>query len=241
MARKSRRSAPTLADVLFSQGFGTRYDCAQIVVAGAVQIDGVVRDDPDEEMNPEGLVFTYRGVKWPVCEHVLVALNKPVGYECSTKPSAHPSVMSLLPGQFRRRNVQPIGRLDADTTGLLLLTDDGALNHRLIHPKKHVEKVYEVTLKHPAADDICARLTQGVVLDDDPQPVAAKTAELVTPTHLRMTLLEGKYHQVKRMVAACGNRVESLHRSRVGAFVLPDSLAPGEWMWIDRESVLGSR
>ena len=80
-----------------------------------------------------------------------------------------------------------------------------------------------------------------MVLDDDPQPVAAKTAELVTPTHLRMTLLEGKYHQVKRMVAACGNRVESLHRSRVGAFVLPDSLAPGEWMWIDRESVLGSR
>lgn len=230
----------TLADILFEQGFGTRHDCRSIVSAGAVEVEGRVADDPDERFDEDGMRFTYRGETWPVVEHAIIALYKPAGYECSMKPSAHPSVMTLLPGQLRRRNVQPVGRLDVDTTGLLLMTDDGALQHRLIHPKRHVPKVYEVTLKHPAAPDLCEKLTAGVVLDDDPKPVAAKAAELVTPTHLRMTLVQGKYHQVKRMVAACSNRVEALHRRAFGAYRLPEDMKPGEWRWIlDRSEVLG--
>lgn len=229
-----------IADILFEQGFGTRHDCRMIACSGAVVIGGVPVEDAEAEFDPEGLFFTYRGEAWPVVEHALIALNKPAGYECSMKPSAHPSVMTLLPGQLRRRGVQPVGRLDVDTTGLLLFTDDGALHHRLIHPKRHVEKIYEVTLKHPAAPDLCERLLKGVILDDDPNPVVAKAAVLVDEKHLRLTLVQGKYHQVKRMIAACSNRVEALHRSVFGRYVLPENLKPGEWTWIfDRKEVLG--
>ena len=124
-------------------------------------------------------------------------------------------------------------RLDEDTTGLLLFTDDGALIHRLTSPKHHVDKVYEVGTKHPLDETQLQRLRDGVVLDDDPAPVRAVAAEQVAETHLRLTLGEGKYHQVKRMLAAVGNRVETLHRSRFGPWVLPGDLAPGRWAWLD--------
>lgn len=229
-----------LSDMLFSQGFGTRFDCRNIVEAGAISIDGVVHDNPDEDIDVADLIFRYRGENWPYCEKAIIALNKPAGYECSMKPSAYPSVMNLLPGQLRRRGVQPVGRLDVDTTGLLILTDDGALQHRLIHPKRHVTKVYDVTLKHPMSANFCQQLLAGVVLDDDPKPVAAQAAQAVSPTHLRLTLTQGKFHQVKRMVAACSNRVTALHRSEFGAYVLPADLAPGCWCWLSGpEAVLG--
>ena len=201
-----------LADILFKQGFGTRYDCRSIATSGAVSIDGRELTDPDEDFDLEGLVLTWRGMQWPVSDNVLIAMNKPTGYECSLKPSAHPSVMNLLPGPLRTRGVQPVGRLDWDTTGLLLFTDNGSLLHRLTHPKKHVNKVYRATLSHPAANGTCEKLLSGVVLDDDPKPVFAKAAELMAPDVLMLTISQGKYHQVKRMVAACGNRVVALHR-----------------------------
>ncbi len=160
-------------------------------------------------------------------------LHKPLGYECSTKPRHHPSVLALLPAPLRERGVQPVGRLDADTTGLLLLTDDGTLIHRLTSPKHHVAKVYEVTCKHDLAPDTVARLLAGVVLDDDPRPVRASACEAVSERQLRLTLTEGRYHQVKRMVAAAGNRVQALHRSAFGAWTLPADLAPGAWRWAD--------
>ena len=161
-----------------------------------------------------------------------MVLNKPAGYECSQKPKHHPSVLSLLPLPLRVRGVQPVGRLDEDTTGLLLLTDDGALIHRLTSPKKHVAKVYEVGCADPVTDEACAELLRGVVLHDDPLPVRAAACEPTGSLSLRLTLLEGKYHQVKRMVAATGNAVTSLRRSRYGVLALPDDLAPGQWRWL---------
>jgi 16S rRNA pseudouridine516 synthase len=125
-----------------------------------------------------------------------------------------------------------VGRLDEDTTGLLLLTDDGALIHRLTSPKHHVPKVYEVGCRHPVDDAQLQRLRAGVVLDDDPAPVRAAAAEATGPNSLALTLTEGKYHQVKRMLAAVGNRVETLHRSRFGALSLGD-LAPRLWRWVE--------
>jgi 16S rRNA pseudouridine516 synthase len=119
-------------------------------------------------------------------------LHKPAGYECSQKPRHHPSVMSLLAAPLRARGVQPIGRLDEDTTGLLLLTDDGALIHRLTSPKHHVPKVYEVGCKHPVDDGQLARLRAGVVLDDDPAPVRAAAAERTGENSLALTLTEGR-------------------------------------------------
>ncbi|HEY6135301.1 MAG TPA: pseudouridine synthase [Rubrivivax sp.] len=222
-----------IAQVLFSQGFGTRRECDGRVLAGMVSVGGRVVDDPDEDVAVKGLVFSVEGREWRYFEKALVLLHKPAGYECSTKPRHHPSVLSLLPAPLRTRQVQPIGRLDEDTTGVLLLTDDGALIHQLTSPKKHVPKVYEVVTKHAVDAGQVAALLAGVVLEDDPYPVRAAACEATGENTLRLTLTEGKYHQVKRMVAAAGNRVEGLHRSAFGAITVPADLAPGQWTWLD--------
>ncbi|MBN8504280.1 MAG: 16S rRNA pseudouridine(516) synthase [Burkholderiales bacterium] len=226
-----------LQQLLFSQGFGSRHECAGLIVQGRLRIAGATPTDPYEEVDPEGLEFELDGQPWPYREKALVMLHKPPHYECSMKPKHHPSVLSLLPGPLRVRGVQPVGRLDEDTTGLLLLTDDGALIHRWTHPKKKLPKVYEARLKHPMDEAARQRLLAGVVLDDDPAPVAATAAELPEPTLLRLTLTSGRYHQVKRMVAAVGNRVEALHRPQFGRLALPPDLTPGAWRWVDATAV----
>jgi len=225
-----------LADVLYSQGFGTRRACRALIAAGAVGVAGRVIDDPLAELATEGLEFSVDGRAWRFHAPAVVLLHKPAGYECSTKPRHHPSVLALLPAPLRGRGVQPVGRLDADTTGVLLLTDDGTLLHRLTSPKHHVPKVYEVTVKHPIDSAQLARLLAGVVLDDDPKPVRAAAAQATGERTLRLTLTEGKYHQVKRMLAAVGNRVEALHRSAFGPVTL-DGLAPGAWRWLERAAL----
>lgn len=224
--------------LLFSQGFGTRRECCALVLAGRLQVLGRVLQDPDEpvalpaEADTEPLWFSVEGQRWPYQATALVMLHKPAGYECSLKPRHHPSVLNLLPAPLRRRAVQPVGRLDEDTTGLLLLTDDGPLLHRLTSPRHHVPKVYEVSARHPLSPAQREQLLAGVVLEDDPRPAVALAAEIVTPRHLRLTLAEGRYHQVKRMLAAVGNRCDALHRSATGALQLPPTLAPGHWQWV---------
>ncbi len=220
------------SQLLFTQGFGTRRVCAGLLEARCVSASGRVIEEDDEVNAVEGLAFEVNGQPWAYHEKALILLHKPAGYECSQKPRHHPSVLSLLPAPLRTRGVQSVGRLDEDTTGLLLLTDDGALIHRLTSPKHHVPKVYEVTCKHAMEAQHVLQLLRGVVLDDDPLPVRAAAAELITPTHLRLTLTEGKYHQVKRMVAAVGNRVEGLQRSAFGAITLGEVAQPGQWRWI---------
>ena len=222
-----------LSQILFSQGFGARRECEGLILAGQVTLAGAVCDDPFHEVEPEGLVFGVRGESWPYRAKALILLNKPAGYECSQKPKHHPSVMNLLPAPLRVRGLQPVGRLDEDTTGLLLLTDDGALIHRLTSPKKHVPKVYEIEAIEPVTEAQIDELLRGVVLHDDPLPVRAAAAEKTGEHTLRLTLLEGKYHQVKRMLAATGNTVQALHRSAYGVLALPRELAPGQWLWLD--------
>jgi 16S rRNA pseudouridine516 synthase len=221
--------------ILFSQGFGSRRECVGLVLAGQVRCAGRLLDDPGELLDTPGLVLEVQGRAWPFHAKALVMLHKPAGYECSQKPRHHPSVMSLLPPPLRRRGVQPVGRLDEDTTGLLLLTDDGALIHRLTSPKHHVPKLYEVTARHPISDEQLVQLRTGVILDDGPRPVVPLAAERSGEFALALTLTEGRYHQVKRMLAAVGNRCEKLHRPRFGRLQLPDTLAPGQWCWVDAE------
>jgi 16S rRNA pseudouridine516 synthase len=221
-----------LSQLLFSQGFGARRECEGLILGGHVTLGGAVCDDPFVEVEADGLVFGVRGEQWPYHAKALVLLHKPAGYECSQKPKHHPSVMSLLPPPLRVRGLQPVGRLDEDTTGLLLMTDDGALIHRLTSPKKHVPKVYEIETVDPVSDAQLDELRRGVVLHDDPLPVRAAACERSGEHALRMTLLEGKYHQVKRMVAATGNTVKTLHRSAYGVLALPADLAPGQWRWL---------
>lgn len=239
----------TLEDVLFSQGFGTRRICRGLVQQGRVAVGEppVPCHDPDARFEPQGLCFTVEGQPWVWHERAYLMLHKPAGYECSQRPSAHPSVYTLLPAPLRQRGggaaagVQAVGRLDQDTTGLLLLSDDGAFIHRMTSPRHHVPKVYEATLRHPLDAKACQRLLDGVVLDDDPKPVRASAAERVDDHHLRLVLSEGKYHQVKRMVAAVGNRVEALHRSAFGALRLPEDMAPGQWRWLTAVEVQALR
>ncbi len=228
----------TLAQVLFSQGFGARRECAGLIAGGHVTLAGQVCDDPLHEIETDGLVFGVRGVAWPYHAKALIVLNKPAGVECSQKPKHHPSVYSLLPPPLRKRDVQAVGRLDEDTTGLLLLTDDGTLIHRLTSPKHHVPKVYEVGCKHAVDAKQITALLAGVRLLDETSDVRAAACEATGERSLRLTLLAGKYHQVKRMIAAVGNRVETLHRSAFGALALPADLAPGRWRWLAGPQVL---
>lgn len=235
-----------LQDILYSQGFGTRRVCAGLVQQGLVQVymekeaaPPVLCAQAATDFVADGLRFRVQGVDWPFYEKAYILLHKPAGTECSQKPSTYPSIYTLLPSPLRLRpqkaavqGVQAVGRLDQDTTGLLLLTDDGKFIHRMSSPKHHVPKVYEVTVKHPLDERQVSKLLSGVVLDDDPKPVLAAACEAVSPLHLRLTLTEGKYHQVKRMVAAVGNRVEGLHRSQIGGLKLPADLAPGQWQWL---------
>lgn len=227
-----------IEQIIFSQGFGTRHECLGLIVNGHVSVNGEVVTDPDQDFDEKGLEFSVDGRSWTYYEKAVVALYKPTGYECSQKPIHHPSVMTLLPPPLRRRAIQPVGRLDEDTTGLLILTDDGALQHRLIHPKKHVRKVYEVTCRHPITEKMMNSLLSGVMLDGEKKPVKADSVEKVTENILHLTISQGKYHQVKRMIAAVSNRVDALHRIAVGKFVLPDSLELGKWMFITPEDLI---
>ncbi len=161
----------------------------------------------------------------------VIALNKPVGYVCSTTDGSNPTVYSLLPTRFRARSpiVAPVGRLDLDTSGLLLLTDDGALNHRLTSPKSHLPKVYVATLANPLHGDEAAQFASGTMhLAGDPDPLAPAVLEVVGPQEVRVTLHEGRYHQVRRMFAAVGNHVNHLQRIAIGGLSLGD-LPAGTW------------
>ncbi|MBK7026608.1 MAG: pseudouridine synthase [Polaromonas sp.] len=232
-----------LQDILYTQGFGTRRVCAGLIQQGLVKVyqadTAEVITDVTTDMEATGLRYQVQGVDWEYHALAYIAFNKPAGTECSQKPSVHPSIYTLLPSPLRLRpqksaiqGVQAVGRLDQDTTGLLLLSDDGQFIHRMSSPKKHIAKVYEVTTKHPIDDKQVQKLLAGVVLDDDLKPVKAAAAVKVSEHHLQLTLTEGKYHQVKRMLAAVGNRVEGLHRSKIGNFELPADLLPGQWRWL---------
>ena len=222
-----------LARALQSQGLGSRKGCVLLVRSGVVAVNGVVCDDPEAEVDPEGLELTVNGVTWPYHQKAYVLMHKPAGYECSHNPKHHPSVFSLLPPPLLDRGVQCVGRLDQDTTGLLLFTDDGQFIHRMTSPKKGVAKIYRAVCADPVTEATLGALRSGVQLNDEPAPIAALACEVIDSHRLRLTLAEGKYHQVKRMLAATGNRVDSLHREAIGDYVLPATLAPGAWCWLD--------
>lgn len=235
-----------LAQLLFSQGFGTRKMCALLIANGAVSVNGRVADDGDQvvDVSAPDFVFSVAGVvptSWPYREKAYVMLHKPSGYECSQKAKSHPSVYRLLAEPLRTRSgggLQAVGRLDQDTTGLLLFSDDGQFIHRMASPKHHVPKIYDVALREPVTDAQIEKLLSGVVLEDDPVPVRALACTAMADTNrIQMTLAQGKYHQVKRMMAAVDNHVVSLHRSRIGALNLPDDLALGEWRWMTADDL----
>jgi 16S rRNA pseudouridine516 synthase len=230
-----------LERVLFSQGFGSRRQCRALIADGRVTIESAVCTDPDAEFDTDSLTFVIDDVAWRYHEHAYILLNKPAGYECSREPQHHLSVFNLLPPQFATRNVQCVGRLDQDTTGMLLLSDDGQFVHAFTSPKRKVPKMYVATTRHPLDDTQLDALRSGVLLHGEPKPIAAVAANARSEHALELTVLEGKYHQVKRMVAAAGNRCEALHRERIGGLALPATLAEGAWQWLDEADLAALR
>jgi 16S rRNA pseudouridine516 synthase len=230
-----------LESILFTQGFGSRRQCRGLIDAARVGIGGTTCLDPDASFDTAGLIFSVDGVAWPFHTRAYLMLNKPAGYECSRDPQHHASVFSLLPAPLAARGVQCVGRLDQDTTGLLLLSDDGQFVHAYTSPKRKVPKTYVATVRHPLDDTQLGALRAGVALHGEPKPIAAVAAAARDPHRLALTVLEGKYHQVKRMVAAASNRVDALHRESIGGLALPESLAPGAWRWLDEADLAALR
>ena len=228
----------SLDRILQSQGVGTRKWCRQLIDDGEVSIDRVVITDHRASFETEGLSFTLFEEVWLYREHVYIALNKPVDIECSRKPSHRPGVMTLLPEEFGWRDVQAIGRLDHDTTGLLLLTDDGAFNHAISSPKRHVPKLYLATTAEPVTQALIADLMAGVKLHDEPEVLAASFCRQVAEHQLEIILEQGKYHQVKRMLAAAGNHCAALQRVAIGELSIASlGLAEGEWCYLGAEQL----
>jgi 16S rRNA pseudouridine516 synthase len=224
--------------ILQSQGFGTRKYCRELIEDGEVSVNGEVVQNYKTLHETDGLRFSIFDEEWEYRAHLYIALNKPANFECSRKPSHHPGVLTLLPEQFSWRDVQPVGRLDHDTTGLLLMSDDGPFIHAQSSPKRHIPKVYVATTAESVTEDLIRQLLCGVQLHDEPAPLAAQTCRQLAENQLEIVLEQGKYHQVKRMLAAAGNHCAALQRSAIGQLRL-DSLAleEGEWCYLQPEQL----
>lgn len=234
------KKAPTsrVDKLLGSMGYGSRTEMARLGKAGGIVLDGADITDVSKRIAvtpdlPSRMQVDGEPLDPP--PGLVILLNKPLGMTCSHKEDGA-LVYDILPDRWRRRDpaISTIGRLDKQTSGLLLLTDDGDLLHRVISPKRHVAKVYRATLARPLVgteQDVFA--AGGLVLEGEDKPLAPAALEVLSPTEVRLTVTEGRYHMVRRMFAAVGNHVEALHRERIGGLALPDDLAPGEWRLLD--------
>jgi len=217
-----------LVKLIANLGYGSRKD------VGAMFREGRITDATGEVLYADDRVahadIRIDGEALDPPAGLALMLHKPIGYTCSTKDPGR-IVYDLLPPRFRLRSplLSMVGRLDRDTSGLLLLTDDGALLHRIVSPKSQLPKVYEAALAHDLRGDEAALFASGTLqLESENTPLAPAHLEVVAARLARLTLTEGRYHQVRRMFAAVGNHVQALHRSRIGGLEL-GGLAPGEW------------
>lgn len=220
---------PERLDRWLSKAAGlTRSQAQRAIRAGEASIDGVLITDAGSHVSP-GATVAYRGeVLADPSVHRYVMLHKPVGVVCATRDPEHRTVLDLLDIP-NRRALHVAGRLDIDVTGLVLITDDGDWSHRVTSPRHRLPKTYVVTLDTALDPAAAAILRQGVQLRGEPKRCAPAVVENVGATQLRLTITEGKYHQVKRMFAAVGHRVRQLHRERIGPVVLDPALAPGRF------------
>lgn len=226
-----------LLKYLQSQGLGSRKQCQWLINDNCILINDILYTDAKAEIDPaqvQSLIIDGMPLTPIPMPFFYIQLHKPADYETSHKPQYYPSVFSLLPEPLRHLPMQAVGRLDADTTGLLIITNDGQFNHHCTSPKHKLPKLYQIHLKHPADDRLCTTLCAGVLLNDEQEIVRADKAELQNPHTLHMTITSGKYHQVKRMIAAAGNRVENLHRLAFGSWQV-DDLPVGAWRFFTPE------
>ncbi|MCB8820387.1 pseudouridine synthase [Microvirga rosea] len=228
--------------LLANMGYGSRREVQHLVHSGAVTLDGDAIEDADDRIAVTGDLSERMRIDGEPLDPppgLILMLNKPLGVTCSHK-EAGPLVYGLLPPRWRRRDpaISTIGRLDKETSGLLLMTDDGSLLHRIISPRNHVTKRYHVTLDRPLRGDEGDVFASGtLMLDNEDKPLLPVSMEVLSPTSAYVTLTEGRYHQVRRMFAAVGNHVVALHRDRMGALSLPDNLEPGAFRILTKAEI----
>ena len=227
-----------LDKILANTGRWSRKEARELVRAGRVAVDGVTAQAADGKYDPAAR-FEVDGETVSGERLVYLMLHKPAGLVSATEDPRQPTVLELLPQHLRRVGIFPAGRLDKDTEGLLLITDDGALSHALMSPNRHVEKEYEAVVDGALAADAVSRFEQGMTLRDGTECKSAKLEILETEPELRVrvTLKEGKYHQVKRMIAAVGGTVTALKRLRLGGLWLDKTLTPGEFRELTQEEL----
>lgn len=224
-----------LDSLLRAWGYATRKEVRELVSEGRITLDGIVVTDAavqcgdDCEIAIDGKVLEKRA-------SLTLMLNKPAGYVCTADEGLYPTVFSLLKDGDRERALFAVGRLDADTEGLLLLTNDGGLCDRIIRPESEIEKVYEVKFDRPLIPDAAEKLRQGITL---PEGVSCRPAyfESTGEKSGRITVCEGKYHEVKRLIRACGAQVAALKRVSIGKLKLDENLAPGEYRQLSAEDI----
>lgn len=228
-----------LDKILASQNIGSRKEVGILIRKGAVTVNGQAVRKVDTRVDPlqdaicvEGRTLCYR-------RFVYIMMNKPAGVLSASRDPHAPTVVDLVPEELRRRGLFPAGRLDKDTTGLLLLTDDGELAHRMLAPGSHVFKLYEARLDTPVQPEDIKRFAEGLPLGDfDALPAELFLPDAACPQVARVRVREGKFHQVKRMFAACGHQVEELRRLSIGGLALDPSLAPGECKLLTENEVM---
>lgn len=220
----------TAEKILQSQGFGTRKQCQTWIKQGLLKINGEPIFDGKARFATANLSFTFLNQHYDFYEKIYIALNKPQGYECSHQPQRHSSVFELLPDYICQRGVQTVGRLDQDTTGLLLLTDDGTFLHRLTHPKQHIKKYYRIQCEKPIDAEQREKLARGVSLHQEKGIFQALEIQQIDEFSMIFAIEQGVFHQVKRMLHAVGNHVVALHREQMGRLALTDlAIQSGEW------------
>ena len=212
---------------LSSQSTLSRRDAAKAIRDRRVAVNGAVCRDADRKVDPDADRITLDGAALSYRRFVYYMMNKPAGVVCATEDKSERTVLDILPPALRRSGIFPAGRLDKDTTGLLILTDDGDYAHRMLAPKKHVDKTYLAALDREPDDAIAEAFSEGITLADGTVCKPGQ-AEPLGNCRARVVISEGKYHQVKRMFAALGYHVTALERVRIGALELDDFLAPGE-------------
>ncbi len=228
--------------LLSSLGYGSRNEMARMGRAGGIVLDGVDLTDVSKRIPvtpdlPSRMEIDGEPLDPP--QGIVILLHKPLGMTCSHKEDGA-LVYDVLPDRWRRRDpaISTIGRLDKETSGLLLMTDAGDLLHRVISPKKHVAKVYRATLARPLDGTEAALFASGeLMLEGDDKPLKPALLEAISPTEARVSVTEGRYHMVRRMFAAVGTHVEALHRERLGGLTLPDDLAPGDWRLLEQSEI----